>query len=104
MNNHCLPSRCGRKTSSVWSGLATGTAIGVDLRWWSAERQDHGTDTGPLQWVKTLQGRFILKGQDGLSRPRFFKIEPAEEQHAGTQLQPGAWRINSSTFVLLGRS
>jgi phosphotransferase family enzyme len=51
--------------------------IGIDLRWWSADRRDRG-GTGRLDWVKVLQGRFLLGGDAGVSRSRFFKFEPVE--------------------------
>lgn len=59
-------------------GLAKETAIGVNLQWWSAERRDWGAGGDVPQWVKVLQGRFLLRGEDGLSRPNFFKIESEE--------------------------
>ena len=58
-------------------GLAKGTAVGVDLHWWSAERRDWGAGGDQADWVKVLQGRFILEGE-GLSRPNFFKLESKE--------------------------
>lgn len=65
------------------SALAQG-AIGIDLRWWSAEHRDRGVSTVPPDWVKVLQGRFILPGDAGMSRPRFFKFE-SQENGKGSQ-------------------
>ncbi|MEO6326252.1 MAG: hypothetical protein ABIT01_05630 [Thermoanaerobaculia bacterium] len=52
-------------------------AVGVDLRWWAANRRDRGSDERP-DWAKVLQGRFLLPGDAGVSRPRFFKFESRE--------------------------
>lgn len=60
------------------SGLSNETNRGVDLAWWSAERKDRGARWETPQWVKVLQGRCVLDGDDGMSRPRFFKLESVE--------------------------
>lgn len=60
------------------SGLSNETNKGVDLAWWSAERKDRGTGWETPQWVKVLQGRCVLDGEDGMSRHRFFKLESVE--------------------------
>jgi CheY-like chemotaxis protein len=60
------------------SGLSNETNKGVDLAWWSAERKDRGSGWEAPQWVKVLQGRCVLDGEDGMSRHRFFKLESVE--------------------------
>lgn len=60
------------------SGLSNETNKGVDLAWWSAERKDRGAGREDPQWVKVLQGRCVLDGEDGMSRHRFFKLESVE--------------------------
>jgi CheY-like chemotaxis protein len=60
------------------SGLSNETNKGVDLAWWSAERKDRGAGWEAPQWVKVLQGRCVLDGEDGMSRHRFFKLESVE--------------------------
>lgn len=60
------------------SGLSNETNKGVDLAWWSAERKDRGAGPETPHWVKVLQGRCVLDGEDGMSRHRFFKLESAE--------------------------
>lgn len=60
------------------SGLSNETNKGVDLAWWSAERKDRGAGWEKPQWVKVLQGRCVLDGEDGMSRHRFFKFESVE--------------------------
>lgn len=60
------------------SGLSNETNKGVDLVWWSAERKDRGAGWEAPQWVKVLQGRCVLDGEDGMSRHRFFKLESVE--------------------------
>jgi CheY-like chemotaxis protein len=59
-------------------GLSNETNKGVDLVWWSAERKDRGAGWESPQWVKVLQGRCVLDGDDGMSRHRFFKLESVE--------------------------
>lgn len=54
--------------------LEQSECLGVNLSWWSAERQ-----TGDRRpWTKVLQGRFLLDSGQGQSRPVFFKFTPAE--------------------------
>ena len=48
--------------------------IGVNLAWWSAERQQGGN----RPWTKVLQGRFLLNNGHGQSRPVFFKFTSSE--------------------------
>lgn len=64
-------------------------AIGLDLRWWAADRRDFGGGES-LDWVKVLQGRFLLWGDAGVSRPRFFKFESIEN---GKRSRAGAIRL-----------
>ena len=59
-------------------GLRQRTAIGASLKWWSAERWNSGTLDMRPEWTKVLHGRFLLQGQDGVSRPRFFKFESSQ--------------------------
>jgi CheY-like chemotaxis protein len=64
-------------------------AIGLDLRWWAADRRDCGGGES-LEWVKVLQGRFLLLGDAGVSRPRFFKFESIAN---GERSRAGAIRL-----------
>ncbi len=49
-------------------------AVGLDLRWWSAEADNQG------RWTKVLMGLFVHDdGAIGYSRPNFFKFSPAED-------------------------
>jgi CheY-like chemotaxis protein len=64
-------------------------AIGLDLRWWAADRRDC-SDNDSSDWVKVLQGRFLLLGDAGVSRPRFFKFESIEN---GERSRAGAIRL-----------
>jgi CheY-like chemotaxis protein len=55
-------------------------AIGLDLRWWTAE---HLRPTGQFAafrgWTKTLMGQFLLDKGRGSSSLNFFKLAPAAE-------------------------
>ena len=52
--------------------------IGLDLRWWRAERGDlSAPETSDRDSTKVLMGRFLLDGGLGSSRPTFFKFGPA---------------------------
>jgi CheY-like chemotaxis protein len=53
-------------------------AIGLDLTWWSA-RPFHGfgDENFSITWTKVLMGRSLLGGGHGASRPKFFKLFPA---------------------------
>lgn len=74
------------------SGLSNETNKGVDLTWWSAERKDRGAEVETPQWVKVLQGRCVLDGEDGMSRHRFFKLESVEN---GEQAHKSALRMQN---------
>jgi hypothetical protein len=52
--------------------------LGVDIRWWSAERGDSlsGSPSPNRGPTKVLMGHFLLD-EMGKSRPTFFKFEPA---------------------------
>lgn len=50
-------------------------AVGLDLEWWSATRQNVlGSSVADNPWTKVLMGRYILDSDHGASRPRFFKL------------------------------
>lgn len=53
------------------------SATGADLRWWSAERKN--LRSSKRSWSKVLHGKFVLGGQAGCSRERFFKFVSKEE-------------------------
>jgi len=60
--------------------------VGLDLNWWSARRfslglKDAASDTGNT-WTKVLMGRYLLKGEEGASRPKFFKLLPGSDAHS----------------------
>ena len=46
--------------------------VGLDLNWWSARRFTAAANS----WTKVLMGRYLLKGGEGASRPKFFKLLP----------------------------
>jgi CheY-like chemotaxis protein len=52
--------------------------VGLDLNWWSARRFTAATNS----WTKVLMGRYLLKGGDGASRPKFFKLLPGSDAHS----------------------
>lgn len=56
-------------------GLQEKMHQGIDLHWWSASRKDWGAGVNVPEWSKILHGRFLLDGQAGFSRSRFFKFE-----------------------------
>jgi CheY-like chemotaxis protein len=62
-------------------------AASVDLRWWSSPRR-HASRPGPsADWLKVLEGEFLLP-HDGRSQNYFFKFESigsAERSHSATK-------------------
>ena len=57
--------------------LGHSTAVGVDLRWWSVERD--ALRAGAPAWAKVLHGKIMFAGHEGYSRERFFKFVDAAE-------------------------
>jgi CheY-like chemotaxis protein len=55
--------------------LAQSDCLGCILSWWSAERDRGGAAT---TWTKVFQGRLLMDGGHGLSRPLFFKFTNAD--------------------------
>ncbi len=58
--------------------LAQQHCLGVDLEWWGAESGPSFSRPSPIAGpTKVLMGRFVLDDGIELSRPTFFKFEPA---------------------------
>ena len=52
--------------------------VGLDLNWWSARRFTAAANS----WTKVLMGRYLLKGGEKTSRPKFFKLLPGSDAHS----------------------
>jgi hypothetical protein len=70
--------------------LSHSTAVGVDLRWWSVERD--ALRAGEPAWAKVLHGKVVFAGHAGYSRERFFKFVDAVE---GETVQKSAELLSS---------
>lgn len=66
--------------------LSTQGALGLDLRWWTAE---YSRPTGPFAafrgWTKTLMGQFLLEKGRGSSCLNFYKLAPAADANVVEQ-------------------
>jgi hypothetical protein len=59
--------------------LSQENCVGLDLKWWAAEYgPPPSTESLWGGWTKVLNGRFILDGDGGVSRPAFLKLFPAK--------------------------
>lgn len=72
-------------------GLSSETYACADLRWWSAERKDRGSES--LSWSKVLWGHFWMREQEAQSRNFFFKFESREN---GDRSYTAAKRLEST--------
>ncbi len=88
------PTISPREEDLLRRAAALHGSVGVDVKWWSADRFDRSSEGTGEAWTKVLIGRFLFCG-DSPSRLNFFKFVPGSgAEHSVESAKRGQTKLS----------